>query len=366
MAAFSPGAADLAPAFFDRVAGDCDDAAGHAPVYLHRYRIAGLTLHIRFIGDALIRVIHPALAHLGASPGPVPDLTLTCLDSASTGTPFPHAPIPKAGFTPRGEIVPLTTDRYRAAFEPSGRLLSLFDVAGRRAIYCTGDAAAIPRFDVAEPIRAILGWFMRAHRRQLVHAGAIGRPDGGVLLLGRSGAGKSNTALRALASPLQYAADDFCAVSAAGPPTAYSLYSTGKTREEDWRDHPLLEQLSPDLDPTRADKAIYFLAATVPDRLIAAFPIRALLLVRRGGDEIAIRPLQPGAVLAATAPDTAMLLPGSGAEVLSAIGRLVRAVPCYTLQLGRDPEAICPAIETLLDSFRAPALSGTAVQPDRD
>src|SRR4029077_4802081 len=103
--------------------------------------------------------------------------------------------------------------------------------------------------EIAEPIRAILSWFMREHNRQLIHAAAVGNSDGGVLLIGRSGAGKSNTALCCLASDLQYAADDFCAVSVGSEPHVYSLYCTGKTHEVDWTRHPFLAALAPNLDP---------------------------------------------------------------------------------------------------------------------
>ena len=98
-------------------------------------------------------------------------------------------------FTPRGEVRGLNNRRFHTAFDSSGRQLSLFDANLRQAVYCVGAAAAIPRFEIAEPIRAILSWFMRENGRQLIHAAAVGEPGGGVLLIGRSGAGKSNTAL---------------------------------------------------------------------------------------------------------------------------------------------------------------------------
>jgi len=153
----------------------------------------------------------------------------------------------------------LNDARFHAAFLAEGRLLSLMDKRLKRAVYCVGVANDIPRFDVAEPIRAILSWFMRENGRQLLHAAAVGTRNGGVLLIGPSGTGKSNTALGCLASALSYASDDFCAVSTTGSPIVYSLYSTGKTQERDWSRHPFLAQLAPNLDPERRDKAIYFL-----------------------------------------------------------------------------------------------------------
>jgi hypothetical protein len=174
-----------------------------------------------------------------------------------------------------------------------------------------------------------------------------------VLLIGRSGAGKSNTALGVLSSDLRYAADDFCAVSTDGVPMAYSLYSTGKTRESDWERQPMLRTLAPNLDPERRDKVIYFLNRAVPERLIAGFPLKGMLVVRRGGDCCVTRPMPANRALVEIAPDTAMLLPDSGAEVLRSLARLSRLLPCYELVLGPDPARIPVVIGDLLEALRA-------------
>jgi hypothetical protein len=194
------------------------------------FRIAGLALRLKFNGDALVPVIVPALAHLEIPAQPRADLVLHAWDCATLGMSYPEAPVGKQAFTPRGEVRGLSEPGVTAAYEPGGRLLSLFDAEAREAFYCVGDAAEIPRFDRAEPIRGILSWFMRANGRQLIHAAAVGFPDGGVLMVGRTGTGKSNTALSTLSSSLRFIADDFCIVSADGAPTAWSLYSTAKTR----------------------------------------------------------------------------------------------------------------------------------------
>lgn len=349
---------NVAAAFFETVCDKAREAERTAgTVHERSYALAGLVLKLRFLGDALIEPVGRALAHLAISPaGSTADLVIDCWDCASLRLEPPHAPVAKDAFTPRGEIHGLNDARFHAAFAQGGRLLSLMDVATKRAVFCVGDAAAIERFEAAEPIRGLLAWLLRAHGRQVLHAGAVGHADGGVLLLGRSGAGKSNTALGCLVSNLRYASDDFCAISASGVPTVYSVYSTGKTREEDWARHPFFATLAADLDPTRRDKVIYYLNEAVPERLITQFPVRAILVLKRRGDACHARPIAAGTALALSAPDTAMLIPGSGPEVLRELGKLVRAVPCFEFELGPNPAAIPPAIEALLDALRPPAV----------
>jgi hypothetical protein len=326
--------------------GDAEKAAGESSE--RWFEIAGCMLRVRFIGSALVEIIAPALSHLEiARPNRDADLTLHCWDCETLNVDFPTAPVTMDAFDPRGGVHGLNNARFHAAFERSGRALSLMDAQLRQAVYCVGIATDISRTDRAEPIRALLSWFMRENGRHLLHAGAVGTPDGGVLLLGPSGAGKSNTALGCLASDLSYASDDFCAVSANGNPTVYSIYNTGKTRESDWSRHPFLAELAPHLDPARLEKAIYFLNETAPHKLVSSFPLKAILFPK-GGEACELRPIPPVAALRFAAADTAKLLPDVGPELLRCLGRLVRAVPCYELSLGSKPDAIPNVISDLL------------------
>jgi len=336
--------------FFQGVWAQIADAEGAAGERSERwFKIAGCTLRVRFIGMNLLKVVIPALSHLETAPSKLDaDLTLHCWDCKSLGMELPKAPVSIEAFKPRGEVQGLNNARFHAAFEIGPRLLSLMDAHRREAVYCVGDAANIPRYVVAEPIRGILSWFMRENGRQLLHAGAVGTPGGGVLLLGPGGAGKSNTALGCLASDLRYASDDFCAVSTDGSPVVYSLYSTGKTHEGDWDRHPFLAQLAPNLDPERVEKAIYFLNDAAPHKLIPSFPLKAILFPRKAGATCEIRPIPAVTALRIAAPGTAKLLPDAGAEVLRCLAKLVRAVPCYELLLGSRPELIPALISELL------------------
>ena len=336
--------------FFQAVWAKIADAEGAAGKISERwFKIAGCTLRVRFIGLSLLEIVAPALSHLEVAPSKSDaNLTLHCWDCASLGMEFPKAPVTIEAFKPRGELQGLNDARFHAAFEREGRLLSMMDAQLRQAVYCVGDGDEIPRYVVAEPVRGILSWFMRENGRQLLHAGAVGTPDGGVLLFGPSGAGKSNTALGCLESDLSYASDDFCAVSTDETPTVYSVYSTGKTQEDDWDRHPFLAQLAPNLDPDRVEKAIYFLNVAAPHKLISSFPLKAILFPRRAGATCEIRTIPKVKALRLAVPTTAKLLPDAGAEVLRCLAKLVRAVPCYELLLGSRPELIPAVISELL------------------
>lgn len=350
--------ATAAEGFRDQIAGlslqaEAKAQALHGGVSVRLFDIAGIRIGLRFFGSALEDHVLPAIAHLEQAGEAQPDYTITCWDVEELQLPYPAAPVTKADFTPRGEITPLCSGGITTAFDPGGMAISLFDAESREGWYVVGRTSNIPRFERAEPMRGLLSWILRQHRRQFIHAGAVGHADGGVLLLGRSGMGKSNSCLSTLQSSLLYASDDFCAISTDPVPMAHSIYCTGKTRHSDWDRHPFFADLAPDIDPEGFEKVIYFLNRAVPERLSAGFPIRALLVVRQGFDETKIVPAAPELAMTEIAPDTTRLLPAAGLEVLREVTKLVRAAPTFMLQLGPDPSSVAPAIEDFLQEFRA-------------
>src|SRR6266568_1977699 len=146
--------------FFKEIWTQAALAERAARAVLERYfQIAGLSLRLRFIGTALEPYVIPALSHLEVGPASRPAaLTLHCWDCASLELNFPKAPVSMEAFTPRGETRGLNDQRFHAAYDSEGRQLSLFDARSHQAAYCVGLAIGIPRFQIAEPIRAILSW----------------------------------------------------------------------------------------------------------------------------------------------------------------------------------------------------------------
>src|SRR4051794_7273185 len=69
---------------------------------------------------------------------------------------------------------------------------------------------------------------MQRFGRQLLHAAAVGTEQGGVVITGRGGVGKSTAALLCLEAGLAYLGDDYVVVALEPQPMAYSLYCTAK------------------------------------------------------------------------------------------------------------------------------------------
>ncbi|MBA2568158.1 MAG: serine kinase [Actinobacteria bacterium] len=347
----SPGAADAQAAVFDLdgIVGTHARAVGQMGVVEHRFQIADEVVTLRFAGAALVDLLTPAFAHLAVEEGSKPGLVINLWDSISTGVEAPPLPSIPAD-APFGAFYYYEERPYRALFQPGPRALSMFDADAREAWYWVEGAANLSHWECAAPARHILQWYVRSTGRQQVHGGAVGTPDGGVLLVGKGGSGKSTATLSTLNSDLLYAGDDYVAVQIDDPPVVHSLYSSGKVEPHHLGRLPHLGSAVWNQDKLQTEKAVVYVHQHWPERTSRGFPLRAVLIPKVAADrpESRITEASRAMALAALAPSTIFQLHPSGQEALAAMARVVERVPTHTLELGSDIAGIPRAISELL------------------
>lgn len=303
----------------------------------HAFEIAGLKLKLRLAGPALEPVLLPALAHLATGDGGEAGLEVLAWDSASTGVELPPPP-------PAGVESPEVQRVYQYGVE----ILTVIDHARRRAILWVPDARGVPSNEAASPLRVILHLWLSRRGFQVVHGAAVGRRDGGVLIAGRAGAGKSTTALSCLDSELLFASDDYVLLRDDPAPHVYSLFSSAKLEPHQLERFPALRPLVANVGAA-GEKPVIFLHPRHADRLATGFPVRAVLAPRVvGHGPTRVVPVRPAAVLTALAPSTIFQLPFSGRETLRTLARCLEQVPCFELALGERIEEIPATILELL------------------
>ncbi len=89
------------------------------------------------------------------------------------------------------------------------------------------DVARLPEWERSFPFRNVLYQWFKNSSFLFIHAGAVGNPQGGVLLTGKGGTGKSTTTLACLDSDLRYAGDDFVMIDTETL-EVHSLYNVAK------------------------------------------------------------------------------------------------------------------------------------------
>jgi hypothetical protein len=347
-------------AFFDTLYGGARRAESEAGHSEHHYSIAGHSVCLRIAGNGFAKKLPTALSHLATPRAEKPTLAIHAWDDVSTGTFLPKLLSRYLSFVqmhcfdylgPRNEMLDFHGERIRALMHLDPVIVSLFDPVRSIALYWTRDVEQIPIWDWGTPLRIILSEWAKLRQLLLVHSGAVGMAGGGVIFAGKSGSGKSTSALACLEDgPLKYAGDDYSLVSISPQPYVHSLYSSAKLKgDADFRHFAHLLPLVVNRDHMDAQKALIFLNDAYREKIISGFPLRAILVPRISGKtETTIEASSPIAALKALAPSTLLQLPGVGKETMATLSSLVRQVPVYTLHAGKQMRGIAQGIEALL------------------
>jgi hypothetical protein len=250
-----------------------------------------------------------------------------------------------------GEIPSFIAERFYAHYNVYHNALTIFDRGGRKAVYWIRDAKDVPDHETASPLFALFHAWLSRFGGCLVHAAAVGNPEGGVLLVGECGSGKSNTAVACLDSELLFAGDDRCVVEAAPCPRVHSLYSTAKTHARDLQRFPFLTPEHARLRYLQSGKILYMLHDLYPEKLTGGFPLRAILLPRvTGRENTSIVPGPAAEGLKMLAPYAMLRWPSTAQRSFQTLTQLFRHVPCYRLELGTDIRQIPAVILEMLRS----------------
>lgn len=314
-------------------------------------RIANKTVALQFTNPTLIAAIMPALAHLVCQPTENVQLTVLIGDSFSVSLPPP--PWNQQAYAVRSEVVGYNGQGFYTAFNLDSGSLSMLDTTTQQAIYWVKDGQTLPFYEKGSPLLTIWHWWLQTQGLHLVHAAVVGLAGIGVLLPGKGGSGKSTTAINCLCNGLDYVGDDYCLID--GPNlTAYSLYSSAKLAPTSLAYFPQLMPYVVNQELLTIEKGLVFLK-TLPDlSLVDCLTIKAILIPQvLGLPQTRLVPAKRMAALQALAPSTIFQLAGAGQPALDILTQLVKALPCYYLQLGTDIDQIPLLIREFILTLRS-------------
>jgi hypothetical protein len=311
-------------------------------------QVAGRPMRLRFAGAALANAMTPALRHLETPPA-TPSLTVLIWDVHSTGVVLRPPPWAALQYFERANLRGFRDDRFVLVYDRQTRAFSAVDNLEGRAVQWMADAACVPFSERAAPLRHVIAGWLQRDGLFVAHASAVGRACGGVAMSGPTGSGKSTTAALCSRAGLGYLGDDNILVSADGEPCAYSLYGVAKLSRASLAWFPELAAAVANPDRLDVEKTLIFLGGADRPRMLRAFPLRAILLPRLvGGHETRLQPVSGNAAFRALVPDTLFTILGNPSLTTRGLRRLVDALPCYELALGRDPGQIPGVIADLL------------------
>lgn len=334
------------------------DAASEAAggVEERRYAVGGRSIVLRFAGSSLLHLAE-AFDHLPApAQNDGPALRVHLWDAASTGVRCPEPPFEGRVGEPGGLRVLWQRPPVRVVLQPGQSTVNAIDEDSGNAWFWCADPDELPFWERSTPIRMILHWWMRNQGLFLLHGAAVGFSEGGALIVGKGGSGKSTTSLLALRHGLQFASDDYVAVEPEpGPdgwPQVHSIFGSAKLTPEQYQSFPELQSATVNADKLPAEKAVVFVGRLPRSRLVRGFPLRAILVPHISGrTETTVHPISAGNTLTGLAPSTIFQLPGGASVNLAAMASIVRRVPGFGLELGSDLDGVPVAIRDLLVSL---------------
>jgi hypothetical protein len=309
-------------AAFDDASRECGQHA--------RLQVAGHPIQVRYAAPHLHERFRDALPHLSADTGPA-DFTICCWDGTATASSLPPPPWPRRDFIGLSRVRGHITGPLIVTYDADGGLLQMYDRMSRRALFYVRDGERLPDWHDRAPFRSLISLWADDRHLALLHAATVASAGTAVCLAGRSGDGKSTSALSCVAAGLEFLSDDACLVDPTGP-TVSALFGRAK--------------LQPD-------------AATRLDRFVDS---RASAFDSAGGIVVTLRPVAAQARVAAIVrlrldlngpttlseclpPERAFdalldtIRPEAGAvtpAALRALGAVVHAVPVRELRIGGD------------------------------
>ena len=332
------------------------DAAARAPGGDIGIRLAGRPIRLRFAGTAMRAVVEPVFDHLPRAPIESAELTIALWDTRTTGIAMPPRPWGPDDHGALGIIAPFCDGRYVTKLDPWGVTLSMLDGESNEAVYWAPDARRMPVWERGHPLDLVFAHWLARSGLRMVHAGAVGSPLGGALIVGAGGTGKSTTVLACLGSPIKIVSDDYLVIAADGAvPIAHGVYGSAYLHTDHRARFPQLMTAVENLDRIGHEKPLMWLAARRPDAMLPAVPITAIVLPQvRGHGPTSFRPAAASLALRALAPSSLLQLGLREAAAFNGMAALCRRLPSYTLELGAGVDDIPERLTAILsDAARA-------------
>lgn len=315
------------------------------------WRLAGRTVRCHLAGDGLAAVLWPALAQLESGvPEAAADLEIFAWETAATGERLPPPPwAGPADDAPHRLAFPAGAEHFHLMAEPDSKSLLLYRADRRQAFLWVEAARDLTTHWYGSPLRRLFHWWGLGEGLYLIHAGCIGTEAGAVLLAGRGGSGKSTTSLLGLEAGMRYLGDDSCLLHPGPPAIVHSLYNTGRLHGDHLRRFPHLAGRTVEPRPQDGEKPIFFAQQHFPAAIARQLPLRAVVLPQVTGrpETRAVR-IPAADALRGLAPSTLFQMPAREPERFRAMGRLVREVACFRLELGTRFPEIAPTLAQLI------------------
>ncbi len=329
----------------EQIFGKLDKAAEEAfsrlGLLTHAFRFNGQEFVMRFAGTRLAGLMTRALHHLAIEKTiQLHPLVIDCWDLTATGLGFPLSLGCLEAYRQEDNI------DLQIDYQVWMKALNASFPARNRAFFCIQNAEEFQVQLLGASSFELFNRWVGAFGWQFVHAAAVGTEQGGVLIAGYGGAGKSTLTFSTLNSPLRYLSDDYCVLVPGNPPRVLALYNSGKLGEASFRFLPHLRALSGNQDDPRREKDVFFLQEQFPGQQIHELSLRAIVLPQTGATRTFLEPVDHKEALSILGRSTFRQLSSPCIPGFIRLLHSIRGLQTYRLHLEQN---FAPAHRLLLE-----------------
>lgn len=302
-----------------------------------RLNLANRVVHLRTPSMDLRNRLLPSLAHL-IDDSQISSPEMVIWYAQEKDLPQKLKAPPWNGFNGQGYSDLISQDDVQLFFQPWQRQVFMYSRSKRTGIYWVRKTGEVPWWESTFSFRILFHMWTQDLPAQLVHAGAMAKNGTGVLITGKSGAGKSTSCLNLLRAGYNYLGDDYVWIELGKPVEVFSLYQTAKIepdnlqeRFSDWK--PFIKNKQ----QYKKQKAIFDIKDLFPKAGITSSIIKAILLPHvAGGDISFFEKASAMHSLMAMAPTTLHHLPHNRESSYQKLVSVTSSLPSYHWHLGRD------------------------------
>ena len=320
--------------------------------------VAGWPVVVRYAGSQIQEAFAQSFTHLESEAEATPELTISVWDGADPNAgppPLPYLP-PQAQF---GDRAIFRSDDLRLIYHIGPSMLTALAPGRGLAWVWIAARSDIPFWEKAAPFSVVWRWWLAELGYTMLHAGAVATDDGGVLLVGKGGSGKSTGAIACLEDGFLYAGDDYVVLDP-DCATIHSLYCTGKLEHEHSERFDGVQRNYIGTGEGRRGtsstiyKRVLQLVDAHPGRVVPGLRIDAIVapVLRLDRFESSFQTIAAMEAMRETAPSSMIQLPDGCQRDLAAMAHLVRRMPAYSLELGSEVGRIPGAVRRLLAEVR--------------
>jgi hypothetical protein len=321
--------------YFDEVFAPAFEKVSREIVPIEKYyRIANVVLCLRFYSHVLETRLSKAFVHNEIEKQDRVDYTINLWDTKESGIIItPPWTNPDYIFDQKVDAQTTTSEQWKGVYLNGQEVLPLLDLKNKVGYFWTYDAALLPGWVDASPIRTLLHWILSESDTHLIHGAVMGMNNKSVLLSAKGGSGKSTTALSCFELGMDYLADDYVAVKVKdGSAIAYSLYNSVKVIEKEGE-----------------EKTVMFLSEKAPTQIKQEASLHAILIPRiTHSKKTDIIPATKTEAFLALAPTTLFQLPLADSTKITSLKRVIESTPCYFLNLSEDRREVAQTIKNFL------------------